>query len=298
MRILLFGKLGQVGWELQRSLGPLGELTALSSASTEFKADLRDPDSLADTVAALRPDVIVNAAAYTAVDRAESEPDKARLVNALAPARLARAAADTGALLIHYSTDYVFDGAGDQPHREADPTGPLNVYGRTKLEGEALIRQSGCRHLILRTSWVYAARGSNFVRTILRLASERDELKVIDDQFGAPAGAELLADVTACVLRSTGPSADVRETYHLTASGVTTWHHYARWVIDLARQLGHPVRFGSDAIVPIPTTDYPLPAQRPLNSRLDTSKIVTDFGLTLPPWQVGVERAVTELLDR
>ena len=203
MKILLFGKNGQVGWELQRSLAPLGELIALDSASREMCGDFTDPAELARTVRKVAPDVIVNAAAHTAVDKAESEPELARTINALAPGVLAQEAMRTNAWLIHYSTDYVFDGSGDKPRLESDATAPLNVYGATKLEGEQLIQQSGCRHLILRTSWVYGARGGNFIRTMLRLAQERDSLNIIDDQNGAPTGADLLADVTA---HARGPS--------------------------------------------------------------------------------------------
>lgn len=202
MKILLLGCNGQVGWELQRSLAPLGDVVALDFDSTEHSADFTRPESLVGTVRVTEPDVIVNAAAYTAVDKAEGEPDLARTINAAAPGVLAREAAARGAWLVHYSTDYVFDGTGTQPRDEEAPTGPLNVYGRTKLEGEQLVRASGCRHLILRTSWVYSARGGNFARTMLKLAAERERLTVIDDQIGAPTGADLLADVTAHALRT------------------------------------------------------------------------------------------------
>jgi len=303
MRILLFGRTGQVGWELQRALQPLGQVVALDTRSTPHAADFRDPESLAATVEAVRPDVIVNASAYTAVDKAESEPDVARAVNALAPGVLARAAALHGAWLLHYSTDYVFDGSGDAPWREGDATGPLSVYGRTKLEGEDEIRGSGCRHLILRTSWVYAARGGNFAKTMLRLAAERDLLKVIADQVGAPTGAELLADVSAHLLRTvTRADALPHEavaypgTYHLAASGFTSWHGYASFVIENARRRGRPILVAPDAVRPIPTSEYPTPARRPLNSRLDTSLLQQRFGLHLPHWQVGVGRLLDEIL--
>ena len=247
---------------------------------------------------ALAPQVIVNAAAYTAVDKAESEPDQARAINAVAPGVLARWAAAQDATLVHYSTDYVFDGSGDQPRAEDAPTGPLSVYGRTKLEGEQLIRQSGCRHLILRTSWVYAARGGNFARTMLKLAAEREELKVIDDQIGAPTGADLLADVTAHMLRTLQHHSAYAGTYHCAAAGQTSWHGYARHVIEWARAHGHPVKVAPEAIRPIPTAEYPTPARRPLNSRLDTTKLRHAFGLRLPPWQQGVERMLAEVLGR
>jgi dTDP-4-dehydrorhamnose reductase len=298
MKILLLGKNGQVGWELQRALLPIGELTALDFDSPgPLRADFRDPESLAATVREFRPDVIVNAAAHTAVDKAESEPDLARRLNAEAPAVLAREAATQGAWLVHYSTDYVFDGSGDTARVEDSPTGPLNVYGRTKLEGEQAIRASGCRHLILRTSWVYGTRGGNFAKTMLRLAQERDRLTVIDDQIGAPTGADLLADVTAHVIRAVAESPSLGGTYHLVASGETSWHGYARHVIEFARAAGAPVRVAADSIVAVPSSEFPTPAARPKNSRLDTTKLRSSFGLTLPPWQTGVDRMLAELLS-
>ncbi len=297
MKILLFGKNGQVGWELQRSLAPLGELIALDhNGAPGLSGDFAHPESLAATVRAVAPDLIVNAAAHTAVDKAESEPDFARALNALAPGVLAREAAVLGALLVHYSTDYVFDGSGSAPWVEDAPTGPLSVYGATKLEGEERIRQSGCRHLIFRTSWVYAARGGNFAKTMLRLAAERDGLTVIDDQHGAPTGAELLADVTAHAARATLANPDLGGLYHLVAGGETTWHAYARHVIEYARARGVPIKVALDAIRPVPTSAFPTPARRPANSRLDTRKLQAAFGLTLPAWQQGVERMLTEIL--
>ncbi|HWH74262.1 MAG TPA: dTDP-4-dehydrorhamnose reductase [Methylibium sp.] len=298
MKILLLGKNGQVGWELQRSLTTLGELTALDFDSTDFRADFTEPESLAATVRALRPDVIVNSAAHTAVDKAESEPALARTINATAPAVLAREAAALGATLVHYGTDYVFDGSGSTPRTEDAPTGPLSVYGATKLEGEEAIRASGCRHLILRTSWVYAARGGNFAKTMLKLAAERDKLTIIDDQFGAPTGAELLADVTAHALRVLRARPELAGTYHAVAAGETHWHGYATHVIEWARARGHSVKVAPDQILPVPTSAFPTPARRPLNSRLDTRKLREAFGLTLPPWQQGVERMLTEVLGR
>ena len=298
MRILLLGKNGQVGWELQRSLATLGDLTALDFDSTDFRADFAEPDSLAATVRALRPEVIVNSAAHTAVDRAESEPALARTINAVAPGVLAREAAALGATLVHYGTDYVFDGSGSAPRAEDAPTGPLSVYGATKLEGEDAIRASGCRHLILRTSWVYAARGGNFAKTMLKLAAERDKLTVIDDQFGAPTGAELLADLTAHALRVLRERPGLAGTYHAVAAGETHWHGYATHVIEWARAHGHAVKVAPDAIVPVPTSAFPTPAKRPLNSRLDTRKLRETFGVVLPPWQHGVERMLAEILGR
>ena len=295
MKILLFGCNGQVGWELQRSLAPLGELIALDFDSRDLSADFTRPETLAATVRGVRPDVIVNAAAHTAVDKAESEPDLARTINAAAPGVIAREAKALGAWLVHYSTDYVFDGSGDQPRAEDAPTGPLSVYGRTKLEGEQLIRASGCRHLILRTSWVYAARGNNFAKTMLRLAAERDRLTVIDDQVGAPTGAELLADVTAHALRAARGNPALAGTYHAVAAGETSWHSYARFVIEWARAHGQPVKVAPEAIEPVPTSAYPTPARRPLNSRLDTCKLCSAFDLTLPRWQTGVHRMLDEI---
>src|SRR4030067_587270 len=233
MKILLFGKNGQVGWELQRSLESQGELVALDAHGRELCGGLPDLDGIARTVRSVAPDVIVNAAAYTAVDKAESEPERARTINALAPGVLAQEAMRGNAWLIHYSTDYVFDGSGEQPWLETDATGPLNVYGATKLEGEQLIQQSGCKHLIFRTSWVYGARGSNFAMTMLRLARERDSLSVINDQFGAPTGADLLADITAHAIRTARQRAELSGLYHLVAEGVTSWHGSGGFVIDL-----------------------------------------------------------------
>ncbi len=298
MKILLFGKGGQVGWELQRSLAPLGALTALDFDSTDFHADFSRPAALADTVRALRPDVIVNAAAHTAVDKAETEPDLAAALNAEAPRVLAGEAAALGAWLVHYSTDYVFDGSGNTPRDEAAATGPLSVYGRTKLDGENHIRASGCKHLILRTSWVYAARGGNFARTMLKLAAERDALSVIDDQIGAPTGADLLADITAHAIRAVQREPQLGGTYHAVAAGETSWHGYARFVIDWARAQGLPVRVAADAISAVPTSAYPTPARRPLNSRLATEKLRRSFGLTLPQWQAGVERMLAEAYQK
>ena len=299
MKILLLGCNGQVGWELQRALAPLGELIALDfDTPGELRADFSQPEALRALVHAVAPDIIVNAAAHTAVDKAESEPDLARTLNATAPGVLAQEATARGALLVHYSTDYVFDGSGTHARDETAATGPLSVYGRTKLDGEEAIRASGCQHLILRTSWVYAARGGNFARTMLKLAAERDALTVIDDQIGAPTGAELLADVTAHALRRLRADAGLSGTYHCVAGGETSWHGYARHVIEWARQHGLPVKVAPDAVRAVPATAFPLPAPRPLNSRLDTRKLQSFFDLHLPHWQSGVDRMLTEIQPR
>jgi len=292
VKILLFGKSGQVGWELQRALAPLGELHALGREAADFAA----PESLAETVRALRPDVVVNAAAHTAVDRAEAEPALARRINAEAPAVLAREAAACDALLVHYSTDYVFDGSGALPRGEDAPTGPLNVYGQTKLEAEQAIRASGVRHLVLRTSWVYGTRGGNFARTMLRLAQERDRLAVIDDQVGAPTGAELIGDVSAHAIRAVIAGSAPGGTYHLAAAGETSWHGYACRVVEAARAAGVPVKVAREAIAAVPSSEFATAAERPKNSRLDTDKLRKTFGLVLPPWQAGVDRLLAEIL--
>ncbi len=292
MKLLLLGKNGQVGWELQRALAPLGDVIALGSA----EADFAQPESLVAVLRSVAPDIIVNAAAHTAVDRAESEPERAHAINAESPAVLAREAAARGAWLLHFSTDYVFDGSGTTPWLEDAATSPLSVYGRSKLAGEDAIRASGCKHLILRTSWVYAARGGNFAKTMLRLARERDKLSVVSDQIGAPTGAELLADISAHALRTALTQAQVSGTYHAAAAGETSWHGYARHVIAFARAAGQPIKVADDAIAPVPTSAFPTPARRPANSRLDTRKLRETFGLALPAWQSGVERMLTEAL--
>lgn len=297
LRILLLGCNGQVGWELQRALAPLGEVVACDFDSPEpQRADFSQPQTLPALIERVNPGVIVNAAAHTAVDRAEQEPTLARTLNAAAPGILAQEAALRGLPLLHYSTDYVFDGSGELPRTESATAAPLNVYGHTKFEGEQLIRASGCTHLILRTSWVYAARGGNFARTMLRLAAERDRLQVIDDQIGAPTGADLLADVSAHALRRLLQDPGLAGTYHCVAAGHTSWWAYARFVIDWARAQGHAIRVETDAIEPVPTSAFPTPAQRPLNSRLATDKLRQHFGLSLPPWQHGLQRMLREVL--
>lgn len=283
MKLLILGANGQVGWELQRALSMLGEVIAWDRQ----QGDLSQPATLAQQVLELAPSVIVNAAAYTAVDKAQSEPELATRINAEAPAALAR----LGIPLVHYSSDYVFDGSGEQPRDEDAATAPLSVYGRTKLEGENAIRSANGAHLILRTSWVYAARGGNFAKTMLRLADEREQLKVVADQIGAPTGAELIADVTAQLIKPL--LAGASGTFHLTAAGTTSWADYARFVIDTARELGRELTVRE--VLGIPTADYPTPAQRPLNSRLDCRRLESTFGLALPPWQQGVRRMLQEI---
>lgn len=298
MKILLLGKNGQVGWELQRSLAPLGELVALDASSQEHCGDLTDLVGLAKTLRDVAPDVIVNAAAYTAVDQAESEPELAHAVNAKAPALLAQAAKAGSAWLVHYSTDYVFDGGGNQPWLESDVAKPLSVYGASKLAGEQAIMDTGCKHLIFRTSWAYAARGRNFAKTMLQLAQQREQLKVINDQIGAPTGADLLADVTAHALRLVMQQPQLCGLYHLAASGETSWHAYATFVIEQARQAGLAVKVAPSAIHAVASSEFPTAARRPLNSRLNTSKLQNTFGLQLPQWQIGVKRMLAEVLEK
>lgn len=289
-KILLLGKDGQVGWELQRALAPLGELTVLNRK----ECDLANAVQIQETLERYEPEVIVNAAAYTAVDKAEVDVETARRINVDAVAALALYAREMGALLVHYSTDYVFDGTKADAYVEDDATNPLSIYGKTKLEGEEKIRSALCRHLIFRTSWVYGARGGNFARTILRLAQARDALNVIDDQIGAPTSAELIADVTSHALRDVLSGRAPGGTYHLAASGTTSWYGYARLVTERARQLGLPLKLEAMNLKPIPASEYPLPAQRPTNSRLNTQLLERSFALKLPEWQHGVVRVLDE----
>lgn len=299
MKILLLGKNGQVGWELQRALTPLGELVALDrQGANGLCGDLSNLDGLIATVRQVKPDIIVNAAAYTAVDKAESDQPLAALINAQAPALLAQEAKAIGAWLIHYSTDYVFDGSGDHRWLETAPTAPLSVYGRTKMEGEQGILSSGAMAIVLRTSWVYAARGHNFAKTMLRLAQDRDTLSVVADQFGAPTGAELIADVTAHILRRVaGERGDSRLSgvYHLAASGETTWHGFAQLVLTHAQRSGVALKVTADRIAPISTDAYPVPAPRPRNSRLALEKLENTFNLKMPLWEQGVQRMLDEI---
>jgi len=298
MKILLLGKDGQVGWELQRSLAPLGQVLALNSRSQDYCGDFTNLQGLAQTVRSFAPDVIVNAAAYTAVDKAESDRELAFLVNAEAVGVLAQTAAEIGALLVHYSTDYVFPGQGTAPWREEDAVGPLNAYGESKLAGERAIQASGCPHLIFRTCWVYAARGNNFARTMLRLASERESLSVIDDQFGAPTGAELIADVTAHAVAATHRDPALRGLYHLAAGGEVTWCGYARFVLQHAEALGVRLKARAEQVNEVTTDAYPTAAKRPANSRLDTHRLQKAFALTLPDWRLGVARMLNEIHEK
>ncbi|APO80686.1 dTDP-4-dehydrorhamnose reductase [Pseudomonas putida] len=298
MKILLLGKDGQVGWELQRSLAPLGQVLALNSKSRGYCGDLANLQGLIETVRSIAPDVIVNAAAYTAVDNAEHDRELAFRVNADAVEVLARAATELRALLVHYSTDYVFPGHGTVAWREEDSVGPLNIYGESKLKGERAIQALGCNHLIFRTSWVYAARGKNFARTMLRLASERETLGVINDQHGAPTAAELIADVTAHAVLATRRDIALVGLYHLAAGGGTTWYGYAKFVLEQAEELGIELKVGAEQVKELSTDAYPTPAKRPANSRLDTSKLRSAFGLTLPDWRKGVSRMLKEIQEK
>ncbi|QMR74243.1 dTDP-4-dehydrorhamnose reductase [Enterobacter sp. RHBSTW-00175] len=293
MNILLFGKTGQVGWELQRALAPLGNVIALDVHSKEYCGDFSNPEGIAQTVRSIKPDVIVNAAAHTAVDKAESEPEFAQLLNATSVEAIAREAAKIGAWVVHYSTDYVFPGNGETPWQETDATNPLNVYGQTKLDGEKALQAYCPKHLIFRTSWVYAGKGNNFAKTMLRLAKERTELSVINDQVGAPTGAELLADCTAHAIRVAVNKPEVAGLYHLVASNMTTWYDYAALVFEEARSAG--IELAIEKLNPVPTSAYPTPARRPHNSRLNTEKFQRNFGLVLPSWEVGVKRMLAEL---
>lgn len=312
--ILLTGKNGQVGWELQRTIAPLGNVIALGRQ----EMDLADPDSIRRVIREIKPNLIINAAAYTAVDKAEEEPELAMAVNGTAVGVLAEEAKKRNALFIHYSTDYIFDGTKPTPYTEEDEPNPINAYGRSKLAGEEAIKQTDCEHIIFRTSWVYAARGNNFLKTILRLAREQDELKAVADQFGAPTSAELIADVTALTLYriNANPTQEpplplkegwgegfnqivankLSDTYHLVASGETSWHGYSQLVLETAIKNGHNLRISPDQVIPIKTADYPLPAKRPANSTLDTIKLCQTFGVTLPPWEFHIKRAVAEIV--
>ena len=294
MKILLTGATGQVGWELARTLLPIGEIVTVNRA----QADLADLEALRAIIQQNKPDIIVNPAAYTAVDKAETEKDLAFLINAEAPGLLAEEAKTIGALLIHYSTDYVFDGTKSGSYTEEDATCPINVYGQSKLAGEQAIQSVAGDYLILRTSWVYASRGNNFLKTILRLAAEREELKIVADQIGTPTWARLIAETTAHMVRQ---SIQERRTgsfnsniYHLVSSGDTSWHGFAQKIVDIVREQGK-VLLKNQAINPIPTTDYPLPAKRPANSRLSTHRLEQQFGLTMPSWDNALRLCLQEL---
>ena len=297
MKILLLGKNGQVGWELQRSLAPLGELISLDRHAVDgLCGDLSDFDALRATIRQVNPDIIVNAAAYTAVDKAESETDLADRVNGQASQILGEEVAALNAWLIHYSTDYVFSGQGSTPWLETDAVAPVNHYGASKLVGEQAIIASGCKHLIFRTCWIYGTRGNNFAKTMLRLARDRETLRVINDQIGAPTGADLVADVTALAIQQVLQRPELAGLYHLAASGEVSWHGYASHVIAFARANGEDLAV--TAIDPIETTAYPTPARRPLNSRLNTQKLCDNFSLHLPDWQSGVTRMLREVLNK
>ncbi len=294
MRILLTGGTGQVGWELARTLMPLGEVIAVDRS----QVDLSDLNTLRGIVEQHQPHVIVNPAAYTAVDKAESESELAFLVNAEAPRVLAEEANKIGALLVHYSTDYVFDGSKNTPYTENDATHPINVYGQSKLAGEQAIQSVGGDYLILRTSWVYTSRGSNFLRTIMRLAAEREELKIVADQIGTPTWARLIAEATAHVVRQSVFEQQSgifnSNAYHLTASGEPSWHGFAQKIVDIAREQGK-TELRNQVIHPIPTTDYPLPAKRPANSRLSNESLEQQFGLVMPSWDNALRLCMQEL---
>lgn len=294
MNILLFGKTGQLGWELQRSLAPLGNIVALDVSSKEYCGDFSNPQGIADTVRRICPDIIVNAAAHTAVDKAESEPEIAQLLNATTVEAIAKEASENGSWVIHYSTDYVFPGTGNKAWKEDDQPSPLNIYGKSKLDGEISLRKFCAKHLIFRTSWVYASRGNNFAKTMLMLGKNKTELSVIGDQFGAPTGAELLADCTSHAIRTAISNPKVAGLYHLAAGGTTTWYDYASLVFKQARELN--VELAIKELKSISTNGYLTAAQRPLNSRLNTNKFQDTFNLILPDWQYGVKRMIDELL--
>ena len=294
-RILLTGKNGQVGFELQRALAPLGEVVAVGTAD----CDLSDANAIRGLMQRVQPQLVVNPAAYTAVDKAESDADKARAVNAVAPGVLGEEASRLGASVIHYSTDYVYDGSKDGLYTESDPVSPQSVYGQTKLDGERALQAVTPRHVILRTSWVVGAHGGNFAKTMLRLAGDRDELKVVADQFGAPTSASLIADVTAHIARQMlrdGADGFPFGVYHLAASGETSWHAYAQYVIGEAIGMGKALKATPERVLPIPASSYPTPARRPQNSRLDTHKLRQTFGLHLPHWQEGVKHILQQIL--
>ena len=290
MKILLFGKNGQLGFELQRSVAGLGEVIALDRNSQNFCGNLSNLQGIAASIREANPDIIINAAAYTAVDKAEDEHDLVNLINAQAPGVMAEGAKKVGALLVHYSTDYVFDGSGDRPWKETDTPAPLNIYGASKLAGEKAIQSSGCRHYIFRTSWVFGAHGNNFIKTILRLAQEREILRIVNDQIGAPTSATFLADATGQILRHRPEANDL---YHLAAHGEVSWYDYTRFILERAQAKGIDLKCAPENVTPIPSTAYPTPALRPLNSRLNTSKAEQVFGLEIPKWQKDVEKILS-----
>lgn len=298
MNILLLGANGQIGWELQRSLAPLGHLTVCG----RDEADFEHLPALCERIRLLKPDMIVNAAAFTAVDNAESNVETARLINTEGVGVLAAEAKRLNAYLIHYSTDYVFDGKKHGAYNERDEPNPLNVYGQTKRDGELAIQSSGCNHVIFRTSWIYATRGSNFLRTMLRLAATQDALKIVADQTGAPTSAELVADVTALAIHQINTSLNTAREYdgiyHLSATGHTTWHGFAVHLIETARALGLSIKTAHQCIYPLTSAEYPRPAIRPAHSMLNTNKLCDTFGVRLPHWEEPIKRIVTEYIQQ
>ncbi|PLC52480.1 dTDP-4-dehydrorhamnose reductase [Pollutimonas nitritireducens] len=291
MKILLLGKNGQVGHELQRALLPLGEVVALGRK----EANLESPASIKRVLDGYAPSIIVNAAAYTAVDKAENDEATALTVNAESVKAMAQHANKTNALLVHYSTDYVYDGEKAGTYTEADTTNPQSAYGRTKLAGEQAILTSGCQALIFRTSWVFSAHGGNFVKTIIRLASERDSLGIVADQVGAPTSAELIADVTALAIAAHKKNAIANGIYHLTGTGHVSWHGFAMHIVARLKENGAALKLGTERIRPIGTEEYPLPAKRPKNSRLDTGKLSKALGLEIPHWSIYADRTIAQL---
>jgi dTDP-4-dehydrorhamnose reductase len=289
MKILLLGKTGQVGFELHRTLSPLGTITAPG----QEELDLTNPDAVASQLAQTKPDLIANAAAYTAVDAAEENQEEAQCLNAGLPKQLANYCKEQGAFLVHYSSDYVYPGYGEEPWQETSETGPLSVYGQTKLEGDLAIQQSGCEHFIFRTSWVYSARGGNFMKTMLRLAQNKTELNIVADQIGAPTPARLIAQITTLAIKSNMPSG----LYHLAPQGETSWHGFAQEIFRLAKARGETLTMGPENAHPIPTSDFPTPAKRPLNSRMALGKLEMALNLKMPDWQSQLEQTLSEFLE-
>lgn len=300
MKLLILGKNGQVGWELQRALQPLGEVLALDRNidDNDYCGDLTNFDAIEKVIQKFCPDIVINASAYTAVDKAETETLQADLVNHLGVEHLAKQCQQVNALLIHYSTDYVFDGKGTKAWQESDIKAPQNLYGQTKLDGELALERSKVKFINFRTSWVYGTHGNNFIKTMLKLAQSKDELNIISDQIGAPTGAALIADVTAQVIRyyvlNGSKQTELHGHYHLAPSGETSWYNYAQYIFDSARKTG--LTFQVQRVGAIETIDYPTPAKRPLNSRLDTRKLQNAFEIHLPEWQQGVEHAIKEII--
>lgn len=296
MHILLFGKNGQLGWELQRALAPLGKLTALSHDSKEYCGDFLNPNGLIETIRALKPDVIVNAAGYTSVDLAETEQDIAMRINAESVEILAKEANKLGSLLVHYSTDYVFDGSGVKAWNELDNPSPVNFYGKTKLSGEQAVKKYCDRHLIFRSSWIYSTYGDNFIKTIFNLGLERETISIVNDQFGAPTGAGLLADCSAHAIKVVLDDESKCGLYHVAASGVTSWYKYALFIFDFAKKQNKEIKVKE--VIEVPSASFFREAIRPMNSRLSTEKFQCEFNLVLPEWRSGVERMLTEFMEK